>query len=83
MSCLRRVDELLQVPPHLTAKQLAVTLDPFFIRVARKDTGEVFLEGRLERGIVPKDSTWMLGGGIGEDGCQLLLHKMNLELLQR
>lgn len=67
----------------MAARQLAVTLEPFFIRVAQKDTGEVFLEGRLERGIVPKDSTWMLGGGSGEDGCVLLLHKMNLELLQR
>ncbi len=44
---------------------------------------QVFLEGDLERGIVPEDSVWMHGGGSGEDGCLLLLRKMNLELLRR
>lgn len=44
---------------------------------------KVFLDGDLERGIVPEDSVWMHGGGNGEDGCLLLLRKMNLELLRR
>lgn len=73
----------LQVPPEASAKQLCVSLEPFRIRVADKCSSEVYLEGILERGIVPKESTWTLGGGPGEDGCLLLLHKMNLELLQK
>lgn len=44
---------------------------------------QVFLEGELERGIVPEESVWMHGGGAAEDGCLLLLRKMNLELLRR
>lgn len=43
----------------------------------------MYLEGELERGIVPEESVWMHGGGQGEDGCLLLLRKMNLELLRR
>ena len=41
------------------------------------------LQGDLERGIVPAECVWMHGGGAGEDGCLLLLRKMNLELLRR
>lgn len=43
----------------------------------------MYLEGELERGIVPDESVWMQGGGAGEDGCLLLLRKMNLELLRQ
>ena len=43
----------------------------------------MYLEGELERGIVPDESVWMQGGGEGEDGCLLLLRKMNLELLRQ
>ena len=43
----------------------------------------MYLEGELERGIVPDESVWMQGGGVGEDGCLLLLRKMNLELLRQ
>ena len=46
-------------------------------------SGEVYLEGHLERGIVPEDSVWEHGGGCGEEGCLLYLHKMNLELLRK
>ncbi len=45
--------------------------------------GEVYLEGALERGVAPAQCVWTHGGGDGEDGCLLLLHKMNLELLRR
>ena len=45
--------------------------------------GEVYLAGELERGIVPDESAWLQGGGDGEDGCLLLLRKMNLELLRQ
>ena len=51
--------------------------------VENRKTGEVYLAGELERGIVPAQSVWTHGGGGGEDGCLLLLQKMNLELLRR
>ncbi len=44
---------------------------------------QVYLEGELERGIVPLESAWMHGRGSGEDGCLLMLQKMNLEVLQK
>lgn len=71
------------MPCHITAAQLSVRFEPFSLKVCHKATGEVYLEGRLERGIVPKESLWMLDTGTGEDGCLLLLHKMNIELLQK
>lgn len=43
----------------------------------------MYLEGTLERGVAPAQSVWTHDGGTGEDGCLLLLHKMNLELLRR
>jgi len=46
-------------------------------------SGEVYLKGQLERGIVPEDSVWEHGGGTGQEGCLLYLHKMNLELLRK
>ena len=55
----------------------------FVHAVENRRSGEVYLEGELERGIVPAQSVWTHGGGAGEDGCLLLLQKMNLELLQR
>lgn len=58
-----------------------MTLQPYLVRVARASTGEVYLEGRLERGIAPHESLWVHGKGAGEDGFLLLLRKMNLELL--
>ncbi len=44
---------------------------------------QVYLEGELERGIVPLESAWMHGRGTAEDGCLLMLQKMNLEVLQK
>ncbi|EIE23252.1 hypothetical protein COCSUDRAFT_63608 [Coccomyxa subellipsoidea C-169] len=73
----------LKVPADVPPRELAVSLEPFHIRVAHALSGEVYLEGDLERGIVPEESVWMHGGGTGEDGCLLLLRKMNLELLRR
>ena len=73
----------LQVPSDLKPGHLQVDFEPFYLRVSDKLTGKVYLQGRLERGIVPKESLWMLDSGVGEDGCLLLLHKMNLELFQR
>ena len=50
---------------------------------ANRSSGEVYLEGTLERGVVPEESYWTHCMGEGEDGCVLTLCKMNLELLQR
>ncbi|KAA6420245.1 MAG: heat shock STI-like [Trebouxia sp. A1-2] len=73
----------LGVPPHTPAKQLQVNLDPYFIKVVNKVSGGVYLEGHLEQGIVPEESVWEHGGGVGENGCLLYLHKMNLQLLRK
>ena len=43
----------------------------------------MYLEGELERGVVPEDCYWTHCQGDAEDGCVLSLHKMNLELLQK
>ena len=43
----------------------------------------MWLEGDLERGVVPDSCVWTAGGGAGEDGFLILLEKMNLELLRR
>ena len=51
--------------------------------VWNRASGEVYLEGGLERGVVPEDCFWTHCGGEGEDGCALYLRKMNLELLQK
>jgi len=72
-----------QVPAEVKPRELAVSLQPFQIKISNARSGEVYLEGELKRGIVPEDSVWMHGGGQGEDGCLLLLRKMNLELLRR
>ena len=51
--------------------------------MGNRASGEVYLEGELERGVVPEECFWTHCGGEGEDGCALYLRKMNLELLQR
>ena len=53
------------------------------VAVAHRHTSEVWLEGDLERGVVPDNCVWTAGGGAGEDGFLVLLEKMNLELLRR
>lgn len=72
-----------QVPQDLTGAQLDVRIEPYRIRVARKGGQEVYFEGELERGIVPRESIWEAGQGCAEDGFMLHLHKMNLELLRQ
>lgn len=49
----------------------------------QEEEEEVFLEGRLHRGIIPEDCFWTHCGGEGDDGCCITLHKMNLEVLQK
>ena len=56
---------------------------PSKLHMMRVETMQVYLEGELERGIVPLESAWMHGRGCGEDGCLLMLQKMNLEVLQK
>ena len=74
---------LVQVPRLTPARDLVVTLEPHRVSIAHKRTGEVYLQGQMWRGIIPQESVWMQGDGPGEDGCLLLLRKMNLELLTR
>ncbi len=73
----------MQVPQDLTGAQLDVQIEPYRVRVACKASQEVFFEGELERGVVPRESVWEAGQGTGEDGFMLHLHKMNLELLRQ
>lgn len=71
----------LHVPRNACKQELDVMVDLHRLRVACKVTGAVYLDGTLERGIVPDESVWALGGGYGEDGFVFYLKKMNLELL--
>jgi tetratricopeptide (TPR) repeat protein len=73
----------LRVPQGLPPRELGVNFEPFGLRVWHKITGEVYLEGRLHRGIVPEECFWTHCGGEGEDGCCLTLQKMNLEVLRK
>jgi hypothetical protein len=70
-----------RVPAEMRKRDLDVTIDLHRIRVAARSDGCVFLDGELERGIVPDESVWAHGGGAGEDGFVFYLKKMNLELL--
>lgn len=70
---------LTSLPPGVTAKMLRVTIQPYQVEVRHRVTGEVYLEGDLERGVVPEDSCWVME----EEGLLLLLAKMNLELYER
>ena len=56
---------------------------PTTTAVWNRATGEVYLEGSLERGVVPEDCFWTHCGGEGEDGCAIYLRKMNLEVLKK
>lgn len=71
----------LRVPAGLRKADLEVTIDLRSIRVSSRADGCVYLEGELERGIVPEESVWAIGGGEGEDGFVFFLKKMNLELI--
>ena len=87
MSCHKltrvRTGCTVQVPQELTGAQLDVRLEVYRVRVACKASQEIFFEGELERGIVPRESVWETGQGRGEDGFIMHLHKMNLELLRQ
>lgn len=71
------------MPQWLSVKRLDVEFLPFEINVKCKDSGKIYLGGRLERGIIPKECVWMHGDGEGEDGFVISLQKMNLELFQK
>lgn len=75
--------QALTVPKDTRPRDLLVTFQPYSMKVASKVTGEVYLEGQLERGVVPEECWWTHCGGTGEDGLVVSLKKMNLELLQR
>ena len=71
------------MPSDIKASDLSVDFQPYALRVCSRTSGDVYLDGQLERAVVPKECLWMLDNGTGEEGCLLLLHKMNLELLQK
>lgn len=73
----------LKVPRDLRPRDLSVQINPFDLQITNKVSGEVYLKGRLHRGVVPEDCFWTHCGGEGEDGCCVTLRKMNLEVLQR
>lgn len=71
----------LRVPRGLRKCDLDVSIDMRHVRLASRADGCVYLEGALERGIIPEESVWAIGDGQGEDGFVLYLKKMNLELI--
>lgn len=73
---------VLSVPRDLSAKHIDVRFEPYKISVENKLTGEVYLTGRLYRGIIPDECFWTHIGGQGEDACCLTMTKMNLEVLK-
>ena len=62
-------------------RDLEVTFETYRLTVSHRRTGEVYLEGQLERGVVAEDCVWDLEGG--DHGLVLYLRKMNLELLSQ
>ena len=73
----------LRVPSNIPPRNIRVDFAPFSLKVWNKESFEVYLEGRLHRGIIPEDCYWTHCGGDGEDGCCITLAKMNLEVLAR
>lgn len=68
---------VLKVEKGVEPAQLKVDIEPYFLRVSHRLTGEVFLEGELDRGVIPADSYWTHDS---DEGCVVYLQKMNLEL---
>lgn len=73
----------LPTAPHVAQPPLPSRPPALCAAVWNRASGELYLEGELERGVVPEDCFWTHCGGAGEDGCALYLRKMNLELLQK
>ena len=64
----------LTVPRDLPPGQLDVQLATQRLRIANAATQEVYLEGELERGVVPQDSVWDPTGC--DEGFTLYLRKV-------
>jgi hypothetical protein len=64
----------LGVPQTAKKQDLEIEILTNSFRVASID-GTVYLEGVLEKGIVPEESAWVHSGGTGEDGwaCHIML----------
>ena len=73
----------LRVPSDLAPKMIDVKFEPYELRVMNKGTGDVYLSGKLHRGIIPSDCFWTHLGGEGEDALLITMTKMNLEVLQK
>lgn len=71
----------IQVPKNTKSSSFLVAIDSHRIVVKHKETGQVYLDGDLWKGIIPEESLWINGNGDGENGFVIQLTKMNLELL--
>ena len=72
---------VLGVPEGVRAAALEVSIDSRELRIAHKETGEVYVEGRLWRAVVPEDCTWTINDADEPGAITMYLCKMNLELL--
>jgi len=73
----------LKVPKGAVRSDLEVTVEMRYIKVANRRSGEVYLQGKLFREIIPEDSVWTTGDGTRDEGFMMYLKKMNLELYQK
>ncbi len=77
----------LKVPADLPPRQLKVDISPYHLKIYRiveeTQEDEVYLQGKLHRGVIPEDCFWTHCGREGDDGCCITLCKMNLEVLQK
>lgn len=69
------------MPRNTKSRAVVVDIDSHHIVVKHKETGHVYLDGDLWKGIIPEESFWINGSGDGENGFVIQLTKMNLELL--
>mmetsp|Transcript_2366 Transcript_2366/g.5467 ORF Transcript_2366/g.5467 Transcript_2366/m.5467 type:complete len:737 (-) Transcript_2366:58-2268(-) len=73
---------LLQVPPGLKAsRDLVVEVLPDFLSCSHRNSGKVYFEGQLCRGVIPEQCLWEYEGDSGH--VTFYLKKMNLELLSK
>ena len=72
---------VLGVPPGMNASELDVRIEARELSVRHRATGDVYLEGRLWRAVVPEDSTWTVSDADEPGVITMYLRKMNLELL--
>ncbi|CAG9460231.1 unnamed protein product [Pedinophyceae sp. YPF-701] len=81
---------VLRCPTGTRARDVAVDIAPFHLKVWHRVTGEVWFEGELERGVVVQQSVWELSDEDARDVgdrrrlpvLTIYLHKLNTELYE-